>query len=94
MYVKCCIYLSEGASADYIVTGAWSAKAAKEVKSEQWQIIALLCSFSFHTCILLLWNKSKLIGTVKLKSILILFPLGRKICQSKSGFQEAGQIQQ
>lgn len=92
MYVKCCIYLSEGASADYIVTGAWSAKAAKEVKSDQY--IALLCSFSFHTCILLLWNKSKLIGTVKLNLILILLSLGRKICQSKSGFQEAGQIQQ
>jgi len=26
-------FLSEGGSADYIITGAWSAKAAKEVKN-------------------------------------------------------------
>ena len=27
-----CAFISEGGSADYIVTGAWSAKAVKEVK--------------------------------------------------------------
>ena len=28
-----CFFLSEGGSADYIITGAWSAKAAKEVRN-------------------------------------------------------------
>lgn len=28
-------FFSEGGSADYIVTGAWSAKAAKEVNSKK-----------------------------------------------------------
>lgn len=46
--------ISEGGSADYIVTGAWSAKAVKEVKYKKkkkiWRCsaIAIKLCFSFN----------------------------------------------
>jgi len=44
-----CFFFSEGGSADYIVTGAWSAKAAKEVNLKK-KDISRSSAMAFQYC--------------------------------------------